>query len=74
MNHPKVKEAMQKALDELLAMSPEEFKAMLDEQLLRTPTCMPDTCGGECQGMGWCYRCEAFRGELPDEAMEDLMA
>jgi hypothetical protein len=73
-NHPSIVEASKKIFAEWEAMSPEEFKAMLDaHKKNRPPRCEPDTCGGACQGMGWCYTCEDFRGEAPDDHMEELM-
>jgi hypothetical protein len=74
MNSPDIIAASTKVIDELLAMTVEEFKTMWDEyEKSIPPRCEPDTCQGQCQGMGWCYTCEDFRGEAPDDEMEDLM-
>jgi hypothetical protein len=58
--------------DEFLNMSDEDFQAMLNEYPT-TERCTPDKCQGQCQGMGWCYTCEDFRGEAPDDEAEERL-
>lgn len=75
MNHPSIIEAFRKVCAELEAMPPEKVQAIFDDiQSKDKSRCTPDKCHGSCQGMGWCYNCLEFRGELPDDYMEDLMA
>lgn len=72
MNHPSILKAFEQVAAELEAMDIAEFQAMLEKHQ-NQQRCMPDQCHGACQGMGWCYVCEEFRGELPDDHMEDLL-
>ena len=54
-------EAINAYFEKVKAMSPEEKKAWFDEvEGKNEPKCDPKTCGGECQGMGWCQDCEDF--------------
>jgi len=55
-----LKEAVRLALEEIEKMSQEELEAAIEEC---TPKCTPDSCYGECQGMGHCDVCKKFRGE-----------
>lgn len=67
---PKVMaDVMSEVMEELLALPPEELRTKLglDNEKER---CNPDTCGGSCQGTGWCYTALDFRGEAPDDDME----
>lgn len=72
--HLKVTEAIEAASAKLLAMSDEEFNKLMEPYDSTSARCTPNECHGECQGMGWCYTCEDFRGELPDDHMEDLLS
>lgn len=73
MNTPEMQEAIKKVFEKFDAMSKAELQAMLDQHEKDHPRCNPDDCGGSCQGMGWCYTCEDFRGEAPDDHMEELL-
>jgi hypothetical protein len=55
-----LKRAMRLVFKELREMSKEKFEKMLKSN---EPTCTPETCEGECQGMGWCEMATKFREE-----------
>jgi hypothetical protein len=45
-------------------MSDVKFKKILDRyEKEHEITCTPETCEGECQGMGWCENARKFREE-----------
>ncbi len=60
----KVKKAVADAFKELDQMSKEEFDAELAKFESEQPECSPDTCGGECQGMGWCTTALDFQSAI----------
>ncbi|MCK9369203.1 hypothetical protein M0R04_04630 [Candidatus Dojkabacteria bacterium] len=46
-------------------MTKEEFEShLVDAGYYDTPKCHPDTCAGECQGCGGCYRCDDFHNNF----------
>lgn len=57
------KKAIDKVYNHFKNMPDEEFKAMIEE-LMPKETCKPETCGGECQGMGGCELAIGFRKDL----------
>jgi hypothetical protein len=58
-----IKRVLKKISKDLRRMSSEEFEAMLKEN---EPTCTPEYCKGECQGMGYCEVARDFReNEIP---------
>ncbi len=44
--------------DTLMKMPKEEFEKLIEESM---PKCTPETCYGECQGLGWCEVAVSFR-------------
>ena len=36
----------------------------VDSECVSEPKCTPDTCWGECQGMGWCSTATEFRNAI----------
>ena len=59
-NAHKVKVAFNEALEKIKALTTEDLCKMIGDT---EPTCRPETCNGECQGMGWCETAKAFRKE-----------
>lgn len=59
-------ESVSAVFKELNEMPQEEFDALIDEQLekMEENKCDPETCGGECQGMGWCDTATEFREKI----------
>ncbi len=55
-----IKRATRIVFKELREMSKEKFEKLLKSN---EPTCTPETCQGECQGMGWCEIATKFREE-----------
>lgn len=66
-NSEKVQISVKKTIDKIKLMSKEEFRELIKNSEVLKPTCNPDTCCGECQGMGWCKLAKRFRGEKFDE-------
>jgi len=63
----KMKDAVEKTLEEMKDLSDEEFKAELKKcgyEEHGIPICNPNTCHGECQGMGECYVAVDFRNKI----------
>lgn len=54
----------------LMEMSDEEFERILEEN---KPICFPDTCDGQCQGMGWCERAVCFREKEIPKIIEKIV-
>ena len=65
-----MKRAIESVFRTLSKMSHGEFEALLKKH---EPTCTPDTCARECQGMGWCEECEEFQREIPRIIAEAMM-
>ncbi|MDX9798576.1 MAG: hypothetical protein RBT05_06955 [Bacteroidales bacterium] len=59
MNKEEIEKIKKKVSEKLESLTTEE----LEEMLKIEPGCNPDTCNGECQGMGWCDTCKEFRKE-----------
>lgn len=67
---------MNKVFDVSLTAIDDYFDNVTDEQLEEDlkqagyyrNSCQPDICQMQCQGAGWCYLCQEFRGELNDES------
>lgn len=59
-------ESISAVFKELNEMPQEEFDALIDEELkkMEENKCDPATCGGECQGMGWCDTAREFREKI----------
>ena len=55
-----IKRATRIVFKELREMSDVKFAKLLKKN---EPTCTPDTCEGECQGMGGCEICRKFQEE-----------
>ena len=70
MNHPDILKAVHDYFDN---MSSEEFRKILEDMEKDIDRCDPETCQGQCQGMGWCYTCEDFRGDAPDDEAEERL-
>ena len=59
----KVKKAVADVFKELDQMSDEEFEAELAKYESESE-CSLETCGGECQGMGWCELAQDFQNSI----------
>jgi len=60
MNKEEIEKIKKKISEKLKYLTAEELEEMLKKN---EPECDPDTCNGECQGMGWCDSCKEFRKE-----------
>ncbi len=58
-------DVIKQAFDRLDAMPIEELQAEL-EKLMECDECSPDTCQGQCQGMGDCAAAINFRESIPE--------
>jgi hypothetical protein len=58
------KEAEKQIRDYFANVTDEEFEqGLINSGFYSKRTCEPETCAGECQGMGSCQRCIDFRNE-----------
>lgn len=63
-----VNRTLKKVTKNLRRMSPKEFAELLKEH---EPTCMPETCHGECQGTGWCKMAVDFRKNIVPQIIKE---
>ena len=56
---------IKRVFDRFDTMSKEEIRAEL-EKLMGCDECSPDTCQGQCQGMGDCAAAISFRNKIPE--------
>jgi hypothetical protein len=59
----KLDNAIRAAFKELRKMPEKKFRKLLEDN---KPDCTPETCQGECQGMGYCEMAISFRNEIPN--------
>ena len=66
-----LKMSIEKVFSDWEKMSDEEFHAELETELEKHKSvdCNPDTCNGECQGMGKCEICTEFRNAIAPKIM-----
>jgi len=63
-----LKRAIRIVFNKMRKMSDEKLYKLLEDN---EPTCKPDTCEGECQGMGWCDMATKFREEEIHKIMQE---
>jgi len=56
-----LEEELNKIFEYFNSLSKEQLMAELDKLQPDGTGCCPVFCGGECQGMGWCYIAVDFR-------------
>lgn len=62
---PEVKEVVDKVITDMNKISDDEFQVEIDKHHMENaPVCSPDTCNGECQGMGECNVATGFRNAI----------